>query len=389
VHLYLDHNATTPLRPEVVAAMTACLSGEPGNPSSLHGFGRAAARLREESRARLANAAGCESDEVVFTSGGTEADNLVLRGTLHGPKRHVVTAATEHEAILQTVQSLDEGGGRSTVLEVDTDGRVDPEAVARALRPETALVSIMAANNETGVLQPVEAIGAICRARGVAFHTDAVQCFGKRPFRFRDLPADFASLSAHKIGGPKGAGALLVRRGASIRPSSTGGGQERRIRPGTENLPGIVGFATAAEHAVAELPVEAPRLAGLRDRLERGLLDRNPEARVNGGRVPRLPNTCNVSFPGRDGAVLLAALDLEGVAVSTGAACTAGAAEPSHVLLAMGRSHEEAAGSLRLSLGRTTRETDIEFVLDALTRVLARANRTGGVREVGRALSRE
>lgn len=385
MRVYLDHNATTPVRPEVAAAMTACLSGDPGNPSSLHGYGRAAARLRDEARRVLAEAAGCAPEEVVFTSGGTEADNLVLRGARGEGRRHLVTAATEHEAVLHTAHALAAAGGQVTVVPVGADGVVDPDAVHAAIRPDTALVSIMAANNETGVLSPVERIGQVCRAAGVPFHVDAVQFFGKLPFRFRDLPVDYASISAHKIGGPKGIGALLVRQGRAVAPQITGGGQERRLRPGTENLPGMVGFAEAARAADRELPAEAARLSALRDRLERGVLQAAPGSRVNGANAPRLPNTSNVSFAGLDGETLLVALDLEGVAVSTGAACNAGATEPSHVLLAMGRSRPEAAGSVRFSLGRTTTEAEIRYVLEALERVLARATSTGPARDRGEA----
>ncbi len=386
MRVYLDHNATTPVRPGAAAAMGASLAGDPGNPSSLHGYGRAAARLREESRRRLADAAGCAPEEVVFTSGGTEADNLVLRGSLAGERRHVVTAATEHEAVLHTVHALEAAGtAHATVVGVGADGVVDPAAVQAAIRPDTALVSIMAANNETGVLNPIRRIGEACRAAGVPFHVDAVQYFGKLPFRFADLPVDYVSVSAHKIGGPKGIGALLVRRGQALAAQVTGGGQERRLRPGTENLPGMVGFAQAAEEAVAELPAETTRLAELRDRLERGVLSAAPGSRANGAEAARLPNTSNVSFAGVDGETLLVALDLEGVAVSTGAACNAGATEPSHVLLAMGRSRPQAAGSIRFSLGRTTTEAEIRYVLAALERVLARATSTGPARERGEA----
>ena len=389
MRIYLDHNATTPVRPEVVTAMTECLGGDPGNPSSLHAFGRAAARQRDESRGVLAEAAGCASEEVVFTSGGTEADNLVLRGSLAPGRDHLVTVATEHEAVLHTVHALESQGARVTVLPVDSDGLPDPDRVAAAITPRTALVSVMAANNETGVLAPLATIGETCRSHGVPFHTDAVQFFGKMPFRLRELPVDFASISAHKIGGPKGIGALLVRRGCPLAAQVTGGSQERRLRPGTENLPGIVGFARAAHCAVAELDREIPRLAGLRDRLERGILARVENARANGSSRFRLPNTSNVSFADFDGETLLIALDLEGVAVSTGAACNAGAAEPSHVLRAMGRTRPEAAGSLRFSLGRTTTEADIENVLKTLASVLARIQDTGSTRSGGRALSRE
>lgn len=374
--VYLDHNASTPVHPKVAEAMSAYLTGEAGNPSSLHSFGRGAARFRDEARARLAAAAGCRMDEVVFTSGGTEADNLALRGLPVTRGRHLVTVATEHEAVLQTAESLEHAGSPTTVLPVSRAGIVDPDHVAAAIRPDTYLVSIMSANNETGVLQPIREIGEVCRARGVRFHTDAVQLFGKLPFRFADLPVDLVSVSAHKIGGPKGIGALIVRQGIEVSPVLTGGSQERRQRPGTENLPGMVGFGTAAEIALRDMAEEIPRLRDLRDRLERGILRSMPDASVNGSGASRLPNTTNVSFPGLDGESLLVALDLEGIAVSTGAACNAGAAEPSHVLRAMGSSRDEAASSLRFSLGRTTEPSDVDRALEALQRVTARLHGT-------------
>lgn len=372
--IYLDYNATTPVRPEVVEEMEACLAGEPGNPSSLHRFGRTARAAREAARERVAAAAGCRPAEVLFTSGGTEADNLALRGlsaALPG-RRHLLTAATEHEAVLHTVGELATLGAPTSVLTVDREGRLAPEDVAAAIRPDTRLVTLMAANNETGVLADLDAIGERCREGGALFHTDAVQCFGKVPFRFDELPLDAASLSSHKIGGPKGIGALILRNGLSCRPLQTGGSQERGMRPGTENLPGIVGFGKAAELAAAEVGIEGPRLAALRDRLEQGIQVTHPQAVVNGAGARRLPNTSNVSFTGHDGETLLMALDLEGVAVSTGAACHAGSAQPSHVLLAMGRTRDEAGASLRFSLGSRSKQTEIEEVLVILPRILSR-----------------
>jgi cysteine desulfurase len=373
VSIYLDYNATTPVRPEVADEMTSCLTGDPGNPSSRHRFGQAARALRERARERVADAAGCHPSGVIFTSGGTEADNLALRGILEAAGGgRVVTVATEHEAVLHTAQALEEAGIGVTVLPVDEEGRVPPEALAAAISDDTALVSVMAANNETGVLADLVALGTVCRQHGALFHTDAVQCFGKAPFRFDGLPVDLASVSAHKIGGPKGAGALLVRDGIRLAPRQTGGGQERAVRPGTENLPGIVGFGKAAELAAEELPSESPRLEALRDRLEAGIRREFPDAVINGAGAPRLPNTSNVSFPGIDGESLLIALDLAGVAVSTGAACTAGTSEPSHVLLALGRSRSEASGSIRFSLGSGTTGAEIEEVLRLLPEVAAR-----------------
>jgi cysteine desulfurase len=316
---------------------------------------------------------------VLFTSGGTEADNLALRGILASSpnRRHVVTLATEHEAVLHTLSALSPDGAELTILPVPADGRPAAEDVAAALRDDTALVTVMAANNETGVLADLNAMGAVCRRRGVLFHTDAVQMFGKVPFSFSELPLDLASISSHKIGGPKGVGALLVRDGVKLPPQQTGGGQERGVRPGTENLPGIVGFGEAAELAAREVGTEGPRLAALRDRLEEGVLRAFPEAEVNGDTANRLPNTSNVTFPGLDGESLLIALDLEGVAVSTGAACRAGAAEPSHVLIGMGRTVAQAGSSLRFSLGNLSRDSDIVGVLEVLPRIISRLTGTG------------
>ena len=376
---YLDFNATTPVRPLAVEEMKECLQGPPGNPSSVHRYGQGAARLREIARSRVASAAGTAPERVVFTSGGTEADNLALRGIMDARQsrgRHLVTATTEHEAVLHTSLELGRNGWDVTVLEVDGEGRIDPQAVRAVIRSDTALVSLMAANNETGVLLDLEAIGTVCRQRGVLFHTDAVQYFGKIPFPFDELPIDLASISSHKIGGPKGAGALLVRRGIEIHPLFTGGGQERKIRPGTENLPGIVGFGKAAELAAEELPRESRRIRVLRDRLEGGIRTAIPETTVNGEHAERLPNTSNVSFSGIDGHDLLVALDLEGFAVSTGAACHAGAAEPSHVILAMGRTRELASGSIRFSLGWETTDDPIDRLLEILPELVRRMQST-------------
>ena len=380
--IYLDHNATTPVHPEVVEEMTACLAGNPGNPSSRHRFGQEARRLRERARERLAAALDCDPERIVFTSGGTEADNLALLGTLRRfDGGHLITAATEHEAVLHTAERMRESGVAVTILPVDPEGCVDPGELAAAIRADTRIVSIMAANNETGALTDLGALGDVCRERGVLFHTDAVQCLGKAPFRFRELPVDLASVSAHKIGGPKGTGALVVAEGAEPARRQTGGGQERGLRPGTENLPGIVGFGKAAEIAVSGLAREAERLGRLRDRLEAGVREAFPEVRVNGGGTRRLPNTANISFPELDGESLLIGLDLAGVAVSTGAACNAGASDPSHVLLAMGRDRAAAAGSIRFSLGRETNETEIEEVLRILPEVVTRvAAATSGTR---------
>lgn len=371
----LDFNATTPVRPQAIEEMLACLAGPPGNPSSAHGLGRKARDLRETARERIARSAGCRPRNVVFTSGGTEADNLALQGIVseHGTRgRHLLTLATEHEAVLHPLRMLEQRGFELTVLGVEPDGMIDPEKFTGALRNETLLVSVMAANNETGVLQDLETLGKICRSRGILFHTDAVQLFGKGRFHFDELPIDCASLSSHKVGGPKGAGCLLIREGLKVHPLFFGGGQERELRPGTENLPGIVGFGRAAEVAAADLESEVPRLLGLREQVERGILSRIPGAVVNGAGADRLPNTTHVSFPGVDGQDLLVALDLEGFAVSTGAACHSGATEPSPGILALGVPRELAAGSIRISLGWENTTSQVEQMLGVLPGLVQR-----------------
>ncbi|MGQ0721209.1 MAG: cysteine desulfurase family protein [Candidatus Eiseniibacteriota bacterium] len=377
--MYLYHNATTPFRREGIRAVQECLDLV-GNPSSMHRFGQAARKRREEARSAVAEAAGCPPGCVFFTSGGTEANNLALRGGLAARGGgHLVVAGTEHEAVLQTAEHLASEGGRVTVLGVDREGRIDLDELRSSLRAETALVSLMAANNETGALLPLVEVGEICRSRGVPFHTDAVQLFGKLPFRWDDLPVELASISSHKIGGPKGVGALLVRESAELRPVVTGGGQERGLRPGTENLPGIAGFGAAARQAASQLAREVPRILALRNRLEQGILRDVPETVVNAVGAERLPNTSNVTFAGTDGESLAVALDLEGIAVSTGAACNAGAAEPSHVLRAMGRTREAAGGSIRFSLGFATTAAEIEEVLSVLPAVTRRIAGSGTI----------
>ncbi|MFA5206625.1 MAG: cysteine desulfurase family protein, partial [Lentisphaeria bacterium] len=346
--IYLDGNATTPPDPAVVEAMTECLRQSWGNPSSLHLAGQAARGTLERSRRRVAQLIGAQPDEIVFTSGGTEADNQVLAGwTSAGGPRHVVTTAIEHQALLAPCQRLEAAGGRVTRVPAGRDGVVDPAAVAAALAPDTALVSVMLANNETGVLQPVAEIARLAHARGIPVHTDAVQAVGRLPVDVVALGVDCLSLSAHKFHGPKGVGALFARRGAALAPLLVGGHQESRRRAGTENLPGIAGLGRACELALARLAEDPPRLAALRDRLQQLLSDACPGLVVNGGGVPRLANTLNVSFPGVDAQALAMNLDLLGFCVSTGSACATASREPSHVLTAMGCGPELAAGALR------------------------------------------
>jgi cysteine desulfurase len=373
--VYLDNAATTRVLPEIAEAMREALTGRYGNPSSLHGAGREARKGVEDARAYLARALNAAPPEIVFTSGGTESDNLALFGTaraLAGKGRHLVVSAVEHPAVLLAARALEAEGFALTVVGVDGEGRVSPDDVARALRPDTILVSVMHVNNETGVVQPVAEIARLAKARGAVVHTDAVQAFGKIPVDVKALGVDLLTVSAHKIHGPKGAGALYVRKGAALRPVQTGGHQEWDRRPGTENVAGIAGFAAAAERAGRDLPGRVAAARALRDRLERGIAGRIGRARVNGGGAERSPYILNASFEDAEGESMLIALDLEGVCVSTGSACSSGSATPSHVLHAMRLSREEAQGSLRFSFSEETTAEEIDAALGALERVVAR-----------------
>ncbi|ADU51342.1 aminotransferase class V [Thermaerobacter marianensis DSM 12885] len=376
--VYLDYAATTPVRPEVRRRMMAVLEEAWGNPSSLHHAGRAARAVIDEARAQVAGLLKCRPREVIFTSGGTEADNLALKGVAlaHGDRgRHIVTTAVEHPAVLHACAALERQGFDVSYVPVDGDGRVDPERVAAALRPDTILVSVMLVNNEVGTIQPVAEIARAARARGVLVHTDAVQAAGVLPLDVEALGVDLLSLSAHKIGGPKGAGALYVRAGTELLPLLDGGGQERRLRSGTENTAAIAGFGLAAELAGREREERVTRLAGLQRRLEEGLLARIPGARIHGAGAPRAPHITNVGLPGVTADTVLIQLDLEGIAASSGSACSAGTPEPSHVLQAMGLSEADAFSAVRFSLGDGTTEADIDRVLDVLPEVVERARR--------------
>ena len=369
--VYLDHNATTPLRPEAADAVLGVLREAWGNPSSVHWAGAAARERVAQARARLAQALHVHPDALTFTSGATEAINTVLRGAACAGSE-IVTCATEHAAVLEVCEALRAQGVRIRVLEVERDGRLDPDRFAAALGPGTVLASVMWVNNETGVIQPIAELVERARARGVPFHTDAVQALGKLPVDLEAVPVDYASFSAHKLGGPKGAGALYVRPGARLVPLLCGGPQERRRRAGTENVAGIAGFGAAAQAAAAELGEAAPRLARLRDRLWSGIASTVPDAHANGVPAPRVTNTLNVAFAGADGSALVEALDLEGIAVAGGSACASGSAAPSHVLAAMGLPPEQSMGALRFSLGCETREQDVEHVLAVLPALVAR-----------------
>jgi cysteine desulfurase len=366
--IYLDHAATTPVRPEAVEAMVPLLGGG-YNPSSLHAEGRAARAALDAARETVARVLGAAPREIVFTGGGSEADVLAVVGAAraradHG--RHVVTVATEHHAVLHAVDVLERDGWRVTRLPVGRDGLVDPGAFAAALTAETTLASVMLANNETGVVQPVARLAALARERGVLFHTDAVQAAGWLPLRAGELGVDLLTLSGHKFHGPKGVGALYVRRGTPLEPLVVGGGQEHGLRAGTENLAGIAGFAAALALAEAERPTAAPRVTALRDRLEAGILASIPDAIVNGAGAPRLPGILSVAFGGAPSDALLIRLDLDGIAASAGSACAAGSLEPSHVAAAIGLPAPYRLGVVRFSLGRTTTGAEIDAVLARL-----------------------
>ena len=374
--IYLDHAATTPVRQEVLETFTSVLSEVSGNPSSQHRWGREARMRLEEARERLAAVLGAERREIVFTSGGTLADNLAVLGRWRavrnaGEAGSVVYSAIEHSAVLGAARQAGREGATLEVLAVDEEGRVLPEGLDEARRTPTAVVSVMWGNNEVGTLQPIAELAARCREAGVVFHTDAVQALGKVPVRVDDVACDLLTVTAHKLGGPKGIGALFVRSGVELEPLTYGGGQERSLHPGTENVAGAVAFAHAAELADRERATEAKRLSTLRDRLQARLLERVDGLIVNAGGADRLPHILNVSLTEVDQEALLVSLDLEGVAASSGSACQSGTVEPSHVLIAMGRGSPDEA-SIRLSLGWTTTEQEIDDAAERFASVVER-----------------
>ncbi|MDE2824983.1 MAG: cysteine desulfurase NifS [Gemmatimonadota bacterium] len=373
--IYLDHNATTPVRSEVFDAMEPFFRDRFGNASSIHRYGQDARAAVEEARARVAGLVNARPGEIYFTSGGTESDNLAIKGTAYARKafgRHIITTNIEHSAVLNSCAFLEREGFEVTYLPVDEFGRVDPGQVEEALTDRTILVSIMHANNEIGTVQPVGEIGRIARARGVCFHTDAVQSAGKLPVDVEAMGADLLSLSGHKIYGPKGVGAIYIRKGVEIEPTAHGGHHENDVRSGTENTVGIVGLGKAAELAAEERESEYRHLSGMRDALEARIRVEIEGVRVNGHPERRLPGTLNVSFPGAEGESLIMSLDIAGIAVSTGSACTSGAIEPSHVLLALGRDPRTALGSVRFSFGRDNSMGDVDCVMDRLPGIVAR-----------------
>lgn len=374
--VYLDHSATTPVDREVADLMMVYFTEKYGNPSSIHSFGREARHALEEARSQVAGLLGAKPEEITFTSGGTEADNLAILGLAEARQekgRHLIVSAIEHHAVLDTVKYLEKVGFALTVLPVNSAGIVELDEVRKSLRPDTILVSVMHANNEVGSIQPVAEIGRIVREHGAAFHIDAVQTLGKIPVNVEELKADLLTISAHKIYGPKGVGALYVRKGVRISPLMHGGGQEKKRRSGTENTPAIIGFGKACELAAQRMTEEAERVKKLRDKLLTGIVESIKYVKVNGPQGDlRLPNNVNVSIEFVEGESLLLSLDMLGIAASSGSACTSGSLDPSHVLLAMGLPHEIAHGSLRFTLGRQNTEEDVAYVLEHLPKIVER-----------------
>jgi cysteine desulfurase len=378
--IYLDNNATTPVEPAILDAMLPFLSADFGNASSIHTFGQRARAAVETAREQVASLINAKPQEVIFTSGGTESDNHAIFGVAQAlaplrPGAHVVTSSVEHEAVLNSCQALEKSGFAVTYLTVSRDGLVDPQDVRNAIRSETVLISVMHANNELGTVQPVAEIGPIAAERKICFHTDAVQSIGKIPVDVRALHLDLLSLSGHKLYAPKGIGAIFIKSGTRLRQFLFGGHHQRGFRPGTENVAGIVGLGKAAELARLSLAEDAARISGLRNQLEQGLLARVPDARANGAAAPRTPNTSNITFEGIEGEALVIALDLQGLACSTGAACSSGALEPSHVLTSIGLPALEARASLRFSLGRHTTAGEIDTALEIIPSAVERLRR--------------
>ena len=380
--IYLDYAATAPVLPEVLDAMLPFFVSAFGNASGIHAEGREARKAVEQARRQAAAVLGAEPREILFTSGGSESNNLAIRGTamaLRGKGNHIVTSSIEHPSVLNTCRGLEKEGFRVTYLPVDADGSVSPEDVRNAVGPDTVLVSVMAANNEIGTLQPVREIGEICREKGVVFHTDAVQAAGLLKTDVRELNADLLSISAHKFHGPKGVGALYVRKGTRLEPLVRGGEQERGLRAGTENVPGIVGLGKALEIAAAKREETAARIRELRDLLIRLILERVTGARLNGHPERRLPNNCHFSFAGIESEALLLRLDLAGIAVSGGSACTSGSMEPSHVLRAIGLREDMLKSGVRLTLGRETTREEMEKTAQVLPEIVEDLRRMRGL----------
>ncbi|MEA5023280.1 Cysteine desulfurase IscS [bioreactor metagenome] len=375
--VYLDHSATTPVDPEVAKLMMTYYTEKYGNPSSVHSFGRDAKAALENARESVAKLLGAQPTEITFTSGGTEADNLAIFGVVEAQSKkgkHIITSAVEHHGVLEACEFLEKNGYELTIVPVDEEGLIAVEDVAKAIRPDTILITIMHANNEVGTIQPIAEIGKLARDKGIVFHVDAVQSFGKIPIDVVAMNVDLMTVSSHKIYGPKGVGALYIRKGIRIIPRIYGGGQEKKRRSGTENTPGIIGFGKACELAAQRMEEEAVREAKLRDKLLRGIVEKIDYVKLNGpqGGEKRLPGNLNVSIQFIEGEALLLSLDMMGIAASSGSACTSGSLDPSHVLLAMGLSHEIAHGSLRFSFGAQNTEEDVDYVLEQLPKIVER-----------------
>src|SRR5471030_1280849 len=385
MRVYFDYNATTPLAPTVTDAVTRAMRDVFGNASSIHHFGQQAKATMDEARSAVAALLNADPSEIVFTGGGTESDNLAIRGAADalepGGRKHLIASAIEHEAVLNTLKALTRRGWRATLLPVDATGVLDPERLRDAITDDTAIVSVMHANNEIGTIQPIAALAAIAHEHGALMHSDAVQSAGKVPVDVRALGVDLLSLSAHKFNGPKGAGVLWIKRGTRMQPTVTGGKHERNRRAGTENVAAIAGLGVAATLAAGKMSAEAVRVAALRDRLEAGILREVPGTSVNGARDSRVPNTTNISFERVEAESLLIALDLEGIAVSTGSACSSGTLEPSHVLKAMGLPSHRTQNSLRFSLGMFSTEDEVDRVVEVLPRLVEKLR--GLTRKVG------
>lgn len=389
MRIYLDNNATTPIHPDVRAAMLPYLSQTFGNPSSIHSFGRETREAVYEAREKVARLIGAKSSEIIFTSGGTEANNLAIKGVALAREGggHIITSAIEHHAVLVPCQYLERKGFEVSFLPVDHDGFLDPDDVRRAITNKTILISIMHSNHEVGTLEPLEEIGKLAMERDIPFHTDAVQSGGKVPIDVSALGVNLLSLSAHKLYGPKGVGAMYLRNGTKILPQIFGGHQESNLRAGTENVAGIVGFGEAAEVALHEMEVDGEKVYGLRDRLWEKIKEGVESVRLNGHPTKRLPNTLNIAFDCVEGESLMINLDLRGIAVSMGSACTSGSLETSHVLLAMGLSPIMARGSIRFSLGMENTQEEVEYTANTLEEIVRRLRSTSPLNENGMVLS--
>jgi cysteine desulfurase len=373
--VYLDHNATTPVHPEVLKAMLPYFSENFGNASSIHASGRDAKAALEDARAKVAELLGVKSSEIYFTSGGTESDNFAIKGIAYanrGRGKHIITSPIEHHAVIRSCEFLQKEGFDVTYLAVDSEGLVDPDELRRAIKPETTLVTIMHANNETGIIQDLKELVAVAHEKGAYFHTDAVQSTGKIPYSIPDLGCDLLSISAHKLYGPKGVGVLYIKSGTKIQPWNEGGGHERGRRAGTENLAGIMGLTKALEIAHRDMANETTKLLGMTTRFYELVKAKIPDIRLNGSFTRRVPNTLNISFKAIEGESMILSLDMKGISVSSGSACTSGATEASHVLMAMKVPAELAHGSLRFSFGRSNNDDDIDYVVDVLAKEVQR-----------------